>query len=568
MSELAGTVPVWEELLQTLSLSFRLLSALSLPRILTLSVLISGLSAQVADHQTHIGLPQDWTHRHVVFHRQLLSQHPELAAAEPRVLHQFVRRMPFSPVAVSSPSDEASSSAAAINRDWNVNLGAGRVVLGMSPIKFGFGVNASPSCTDDFAAFGLDVAGTTGGQANLVAFNNLYRGPGGLCGTGAPSILFSYNITTVAGGRITTSPVLSIDGTKIAFVESAGSSSIFHVLKWATGPGNGTSPTNSAAPGVGNTATMSSLTYTAAATDTRSSPWIDYGQDVAYVGSNDGRLYKITGVFNGTPTLAGPPWPVLVNANRVLTAPVLDQVTRNLFVGDIRGILWSVNADTPATIRSLNVGLPGANNSAILDAPIVDADNGTVFAVSSNDGTSAVVVQADTATLAQLTRGRIGRGSTAGTSVDLYDGAFNNNYFNDPASGAIFVCGTGAANITPRRYFFRFTGRIMRTNPTSSSQILNSTTSRCSPISEFFNPNIGATGTEFFFWGMTSDCVGNAGCVMSRDSSDVILTVSESGGTSVIIVDNISTAPQASSIYFTSQGGPRRAVKLTQNGLQ
>ena len=220
-----------------------------------------------------------------------------------------------------------------------------------------------------------------------------------------------------------------------------------------------------------------------------------------------------------------------------------------------------MNADTPATIRSLNVGLPGAANSAILDAPIVDADNGTVFAVSSNDGTSAVIVQADTATLAQLSKGRIGRGSIGGTSVDLYDGAFNNNYFNNPSSGALFLCGTAAGDTTPRSYFFRFTGRIMHTTPSSSAQILNSTTSRCSPISEFFNPNIGATGTDFFFWGMTSDCVGSAGCVMSRNSA-------EPSGTSVIIVDNISNAGQASSIYFTPQGSPRRAVKLTQNGLQ
>ena len=98
--------------------------------------------------------------------------------------------------------------------------------------------------------------------------------------------------------------MLSLDGKKIAFVESAGTSSIFHVLKWATGPGNGTSPTVSAVPGVGNTATMTSLTYAAANTNTRSSPWIDYAQDVAYVGADNRRLYKITGVFNGTPTLA------------------------------------------------------------------------------------------------------------------------------------------------------------------------------------------------------------------------------------------------------------------------
>jgi hypothetical protein len=227
-----------------------------------------------------------------------------------------------------------------------------------------------------------------------------------------------------------------------------------------------------------------------------------------------------------------------------------------------------VNADTPATVRSLNVGLPGATNSAILDAPIVDADNGTVFAVSSNDGTSAVVVQADAATLLQLRRGRIGQGSTGGTVVNLYDGAFNHDYFNNPGTGSLFLCGTGAADTTPWRYFFTFSGRIMRANPSSSRQILNSTASRCSPITEFFNPNIGATGTDFFFWGLTADCVGNAGCIMSRTNSDVILTVSESNGTSAIIVDNISTAPQASSIYFTSQSGPRRAVKLTQNGLQ
>jgi hypothetical protein len=258
----------------------------------------------------------------------------------------------------------------------------------------------------------------------------------------------------------------------------------------------------------------------------------------------------------------------LVNSGRRLTAPVLDQVTRNIFIGDVRGFLWSVNADTPATINFLRIGLEGATNPGLLDAPIVDSDNGTVFAVSSNDGTSAVVVQADTRTLAQLRKGRIGQGSTAGTTVNIYDGAFTNNYFNVPSTGALFVCGTGAANTNPFRYFFGFSGRIMNANPSSSVQILNSNRSRCSPITEFFNPNIGATGTDFFFWGMTDDCVGQAGCVMSRNNFDVVVTASQANGTSSIIVDNVSNAGQASSIYFTSQGGPRRAVKLTQNGLQ
>src|SRR5438445_3335417 len=463
--------------------------------------------------------------------------------------------------------DQRDRPTIPLKRDWNVALGTGKVAFGMSPVKYSLDANAPPDCINDYAAFGLNVAGVTGGQANFVGLNNLYSGPGGLCGSGSPTVLFAYNTTTTAGGAVITSPVLSLDGTKIAFVESATGAVVFHVLTWSSGPGNGTSPTNSADPGVGNSASMTSLTY-ASITNTRSSPWVDYNADVAYVGADDGNLYKITGVFNGTPTLAGAPWPITVSANRRLTAPVLDQVTRNIFLGDGRGFLFSVNVDSPGLRASLAVGLAGAVHPAIIDGPLVDSDNGTVFAVSSNDGTSAVVVQADTGTLAQLTRARIGQGSTGGFTANLYGGAFSNDYFNNPASGSLFLCGTGAADQTPWRHSFGFTGRILNANPSSSGQILNFIDSRCSPITEFFNPNIGAAGTDFFFWGMTSNCVAAVGCIMSRTNSGVVLTVSESDGTSSIIVDNISTAAHASSIYFSTEGPPRRAVKLTQNGLQ
>jgi hypothetical protein len=44
----------------------------------------------------------------VVFHRRMLWQHPQLAA-EPRVLHQFIRKMPYSAVGTFSASDEGST---------------------------------------------------------------------------------------------------------------------------------------------------------------------------------------------------------------------------------------------------------------------------------------------------------------------------------------------------------------------------------------------------------------------------------------------------------------------------
>ncbi len=539
-------------------------------RLWLLLLAVATLSAQVVETRPRVGVPQDWSQRHLIFNRRALSDHPDLARLEPRLLFQMMRQQARPVRPVSSPSQQALA-ASDPHRDWSVSLGTGHVAVGMSPAKFGFDPNSPPSCSGDFVVFGLNVVGATGGQANMVAYNNLYSGTGGLCGSGGPSLLFSYNTSTV-GGRVLTSPVLSLDGTQIAFVESGPSSSVFHVLKWSTGTGNGTSATNSALPGTGNSATMTSLTYAAAKTDTRSSPWVDYINDVAYVAADDGKLYKISPVFTGTPALAGAPWPATVVAGRRLTAPVLDPVTQNLFLGDGQGFLWKLSSTNPASKTSLAVGLAGQRNAGIIDGPLVDPISGTVFATSSNDGTSAVVVQANTTTLAQMTRARIGMGSTGtpGTSVNIYDGNFNDGYFTSPASGYLFVCGTGAADITPWRYFFGFTGVQMNSTPSTSVQILNSTRSRCSPITEFFNPNVGATGTDFFFWGMTADCTGanTSGCVFARTNLDVVTTVNETGGTSVVITDNNSTLGQASSVYFTNEGAGASGVKLTQNGLQ
>jgi hypothetical protein len=537
---------------------------------LLLLLAIATLSAPTAK-PPRVGVPQDWSQRHLIFNRRALIDHPELARMEPRLLFQMMRQSHATADASGRARDNRDEPASGPQRDWNVPLGTGHIAFGMSPAKFGFDPNSPPSCTGDYVAFGLNVTGTTGGQASIVAYNNLYSGTGGFCGTGDPSVLFAYN-TTTAGGRILTSPVLSLDGTQIAFVESSSSSSVFHVLKWATGTGNGTSATNSAAPGVGNTASITSLTYAPAASNLHSAPWIDYINDVAYVAADDGKLYKIAPVFTGTPALAGAPWPVTVAAGRRLTAPVLDQATLNIFIGDSSGFLWQVSTTSPGTLKSLAVGSPGKRNTGILDGPLVDASDGTVFATSSNDGTSAVVVQADTATLTQMTRARIGLGSagTPGANVNVYDGAFNDNYYTLPASGYLFACGTGAADTTPWRYFFGFTGVKMNSSPSRSMQILNSTRSRCSPLTEFFNQNVGASGTDFFFWGMTADCTGTntAGCIYARTNFDVVTTVNEVGGTSVITTDNNSTLGQASSVYFTNQGNANQGIKLTQNGLQ
>lgn len=531
----------------------------------SLFLLVASGWAQEAVNPFRIGLPQDWTQRHIIFSRNGLQSHPELVGKEPRIAHSAMQRWRS-----TRPDFNAAGSTvnlAAPQRDWNVTMG-GRLAANMFPAKYSFDPAAAPDCTNDYVVFALNVAGLTGGRANFVGFNNLYVGAGGLCGAGpAPNTMFAYNTTTVGAGRIATSPILSADGKKIAFVETGATSSVFHVLTWASGAGTIAA---SVVP-----ASMTSLTYAAAAPNTRSSPWVDYTTDTAYVGADDGKIYKITGVFKGTPALAGGIWPITVSANIRVTAPVLDNRLGLVLVGSQNGTFYSINT-TSGVVKSLVVGRSGGTNPGILAAPIVDVTNGTSFVVSSNDGTSGVLVEVDTATMTELAKGRVGIASKSGTAISLYEPAFSNDYYNDPTTGVVRLCGTGnVADISPWQYAFGgFTlvgGKfVMNTTPVFSAQLLTSTAARCTGWTEFFNPNVGAApGTDFFFFGLTADCTGpgTSGCVVARNSDLSVNTADVTGGPSGIVVDNFSTAGQASSIYLTGFRAPNLALKFTQNGL-
>ena len=251
----------------------------------------------------------------------------------------------------------------------------------MFPAKFSFDPGAPPSCSGDYVVFGLDVAGAaTPPVARPIWLPSTISMSGtgtGLCTRRpAPTVLFAYNTTTVTGGKIVTSPILSEDGTKIAFVESVvgpPASAIFHVLTWTAGQG-----TIAAAA---TPASMTSLTYSTAAYNSSSSPWIDYGPDTVYVGADNGVVYQITGVFKGTPTLSGSPWPVTVSSKFHLTSPVLDSTLGLLMVGSANANLYQINTSTGALGGPLVIGKKGGLSSGIVAAPIVDVTNGTTFVV-------------------------------------------------------------------------------------------------------------------------------------------------------------------------------------------
>jgi len=537
-----------------------------------LLAVVPSMCAQEAAAPGHTGVPQDWSEGHIVFSRDALALHPDLMDREPRVLHQVMQRWQPPNLGVfqgSQPLPTAAGNSGS-HRDWSVSP-QGRLGPFRYAAKFSFDPGAQPDCTNDYVVFGLSST-STGTLANLVAFNNLYvngAGTGFCTGKKAPTVLFAYDITTVPGGKITTSPILSEDGKKIGFVESipgTSASAIFHVLTWTAGEG--------AIGAAAMPTAMTSKPFSLSANDSASSPWIDYSADIVYVGSDNGSVYKITGVFHGTPTLSGNPWPVGVSSNLHLTSPVLDSGQGMLMVGSANGNLYQINTATGA-FATVPVG--AGFSRAIVAAPIVDVTNRTTFVVTADNGKSgAALEEVDTVGLNVLATAGIGVGAFGSAiAVTLNEPAVDNNYFNDPSTGLIHLCGTSPTDTSPYQYAFGFNARIMKTTATVAQALPTipaaSTAARCAGFTEFFNPNVGG-GTDYFFFGLTKDCTAPGvagGCVaeFTDAAPSTILTRTVSGGPSGIIVDNYSLLPQASSIYFTAEG-INTAYKFTQVGLQ
>jgi hypothetical protein len=158
-------------------------------------------------------------------------------------------------------------------------------------------------------------------------------------------------------------------------------------------------------------------------------------------------------------------------------------------VGSGNGNLFQINTVTGAPASAV-VGAAAGLSAGIVAPPIVDPTNGTTFVVDANDGVSAVIVEFDTTSLLNISEAQIGVGAAGSgntTKVRLFEPAFSNNYFTDPSTGFIEVCGTGfGTDLTPWQYTFGFFGNTMLQDPLTAQQL--STTGGCTGATEFFNP--------------------------------------------------------------------------------
>lgn len=367
------------------------------------------------------GFVDDWTHHHLVFSnpgtREDAVKNGKLEMWEkitnnPRYqLQQAKRAFGTRPVmaepdpgfgpgnrGVNAPPQSFNSSG--VKKDWSEPLGSTTATVqpNVFPAKYGASIttancaNVAPPTLPDFVVYPTGHAGS-GTVANIIAFDNLYSGCSGYAGL--PQTYWAYNTENgLVGYAVATSPIISLDGTKIAFIQSNGTVSYLVVVKWKASNGTFGSPV---APTIATnitTCTAPCMTVTKLShNDTYSAPFYDYESDDAlYVGDDSGYLEKFTGVFNGAVTAVTP----VGLSTHALAPPVYEVNSGCVFVGDTEGVLYSVSSGAAGTVctgtafalhgHSVNLG-EGAANEGIFDAPLVDPVAQTVYAFVAASGT-------------------------------------------------------------------------------------------------------------------------------------------------------------------------------------
>jgi hypothetical protein len=318
---------------------------------------------------------------------------------------QQMRRNPSlrpNPLPGAGPVKDRKPNPNAMHKDWSEPLSAGLVNPNTSPAKFSFSSTTS-SCTSDFVIYPTGIAGSGTSQATIVAYNELYgqNTPTNTgCGSATvtvPTIDWAYNTAFSSAGTsdnsvVKTSPVLSLDGTQVAFIQVNASVASLILLKPATSTTvvplstiTGPTPNNVAAASYHNCSApcMTRLILSGTPNDTWSAPFYDYADDILYVGDDSGTLHKFTTVFDGTPTEVGSG--LTLSSGVKLASPVYDSNPASLkvFVGNVNGVLYSVNAGA-MTLSATSFTLANAAGEGIYDAPLLDPTAEEVYVFVGN----------------------------------------------------------------------------------------------------------------------------------------------------------------------------------------
>ena len=493
---------------------------------------------------------------------------------------------------------EATNLAKAINRNINAtNAGAVVAVVSTNTLTVyaltpGTRVVLSTNENLNNFSFAGVTTGANGTQANIVGFNNLYAGttPTPFCSSPNktfPTFIFSY---ASGVGSVTTSPVISLDGTKIAYIENGpGIGTALHVLTFGSGSteygtcsntGTGTTgPTCATFPVIpGSTAGSTAKDFVVplsvpalgiVATDTRSAPFVNYTTDTLYVGDDQGYLYAVTGVFMGTPTIAGGNFPVAVSTTTpgILNSPVVDvSGTGNIFLGDSLSNAYEYSSAGVLAGSSTSIG--SGTNGGIWDGAVVDSTNGKVyFTTTCNTSTGE-------STLAQIPFTASGFGTVI-TSIDTnglgcgssgvqpqYAATPDNLYYTEGISsgstasnGHILVSyqGTGSLRLAE----WGFVSGALQPSRLFDSNFYVGASVGSSPSTEFYGSSVAYTPTALTQTGRTVTVTTATNSFVSNQVVTIAKVAAGTGGCTAAAVAAINgeqtvTVTSTTTFTFTS----------------
>ncbi len=474
------------------------------------------------------------------------SREPWGGSADP-----FFRRFP--------PRHGRSSD---IGKDWSMNDGASAIAANAFPAKYSFSTTTA-SCND----YIVYPTGAGGASATLVAYKNVYAGT---CAGTVPTVAWAYN----TGGTSRLSPVLSLVGDQVTYIQTSASVASLVVLKTSlTSGGTVSSPINPPLVSAAAYRTCTAPCYVAITlsgnpNDTNSSPFFVYGgTDTLYVGDDGGKLHKFTGVFFGTPAEASAGgWPVTAStqASPILTSPVHDGGTSKLlFLGDGSGYLHSVTTTGVSSQTVLTSNHLVCGTTGIVDAPIVDSttENVYVFVGDGCDVTpgNSYINRFAAGTSINASYGAnfasLANASTNSTTTVLRTGAFDNAYFSGAGNtGNLYACVNGALFQIPMSSLSG-TGTVTASKYNTMVSAVNSTAA-CSPVTEFYNGtqdwlfmSVAAAGNAT---GCTGACLYNFNVQGAGTTGTATDGLSAAGGTSGVIIDNRLAGAGQSQIYYTT----------------
>jgi hypothetical protein len=616
--------------------------------------------AKATEHPN--GVIHDWTDSHVLYPRFGPVDRLIKLQKDPRAIQHWQESYRKDYERWRGRNRHEHGKQSALHQDWHipVNGTVGGAVGTTSnnnaayPAKWTFSFNETltggantGSCLTDYLVAPVNVFATGGpniGQPNIVGLYNLYSGGStSFCDRATPiapddgisaTALFSY-LVVADDGLVATSPVTSMDGTLIAFVEAGTAvTAQFHVLAWKQGDGvnpsvaltgsgdqdvftNLTSPivtfTDPANP-VAGSGTASDLPLPGGS-DSISSPYVEYSDDVAYVGNDAGMIFKIKNVFcpawapcgGNSPSLdtsfgTGGVVTIGGTCTGMVSGITVDGASGNIFAGCADGKLYAfTTTGAPVAGSPLTVGDGNTTNGGIVDPPVLDVVNGFVYAQSVN-ATIPVVVQASINNLATNSTASL----LGPMNFNMHAPAFNDAYFTDPTcvqcllydytSDSTGSVGGSGSEIVLWGIGFN-SSHVMNSGTPPIGPYSNGTGTATNalsfPVGQFeispmtvfltatvedrlFASAIGAPSGNLVSYDVNDTADNPGGTPAGQVPGFPVVTgieniTTEGQGTSGIVVDNDSAAVvDANSIYFGVAGTGTNAlsvVKLTQAGF-